>query len=180
MTGLKNYRSVAYVTTWITLTIRGHPFMTSTKISGFWPPPLVHMRPHDQDPHTPLWTSTYGRHEIHIALLKRLVQWPSGPITEIRLYDCNLFKTVLVVIYITNLYRRKVSTFYSAERRNSGKRTPTSLHEKKTAWHQWTLFLIFVWTSPRPHASTWAWLHSNLCVDVINGWPLICLQIYFV
>ena len=52
-----------------------------------------------------LWTSTCGRHEIHIALLKRLVQWPSRPKAQIQLYDCNLFKTVLLVIYITNLYR---------------------------------------------------------------------------
>src|SRR6218665_1660122 len=49
-------------------------------------------------------------------ILKRLVQWPSGPKAEIRLYD--LFKTALVVIYITNLYRRKSSTFNSAQRRN--------------------------------------------------------------
>jgi len=165
-----------YFVTKKALHFRGHPFMTSKKNSDIDPLHPVHM---SRTP-PPLWTSSFGRHEIHIALLKRLVQWTSGPKAEIRLYDCNLFKTVLVVIYITNLYRRKVSTFYSAERRNSGKRTPTSLHEKKTAWHQWTLFLIFVWTSPRPHASTWAWLHSNLRVDVINGWPLICLQIYFV
>src|SRR6218665_2961605 len=38
---------------------------------GFLPPP-VHMRPHRPDP--PLWTSTRGRHEIHTALLKWLVQ----------------------------------------------------------------------------------------------------------
>ena len=40
----------------------------------------------------PLWTSTHGRHEIRTALLKWLVQWPTGPKAEIRLYDCNLFK----------------------------------------------------------------------------------------
>src|SRR6218665_3671359 len=103
--------------------LRGHPFMTSTKNQIFGPP----------SPHaSPLWTSTCGRHEIHITLLKRLVQRPSKPNAEIRLYDCNLFKTVLLAIYITNLYCRKFSTFYSAERRNSGKKTPISLHEKKT------------------------------------------------
>jgi len=47
---------------------------------------------------------------------------PSGPKAEIRLYDCNLFKTVLLLIFITNLYRRKISTFYSVQRRNSGKK----------------------------------------------------------
>jgi len=35
-------------------------------------------------------------------------------------YDCNLFKTVLLVIYSTNLYWRKISTFCSVQRRNSG------------------------------------------------------------
>ena len=60
------------------------------KKSGFWPPPPVHMRPHGSDP--PLWTSTRGRHEIHTALLKWLVQWPTGLKAEIRLYDSNLFK----------------------------------------------------------------------------------------
>ena len=44
---------------------------------------------------------------------------------------------------ITNLYRRKISTF-SVQRRNSGKKkTPTSLYEKKTVRRQWTLLLIF-------------------------------------
>src|SRR6218665_3440320 len=77
--------------------------------------------PHEPDP-LPLWTSSCGRHEIHIALLKRIAQWPSGPISEIRPYDCNLFKTVLLIIFITNLYHRKISTFYSVQRRNSGKK----------------------------------------------------------
>src|SRR6218665_1454063 len=52
--------------------IRGHPFMTSTKITFFTPSP-VHMRPHGPDP-SPLWTSTHGRHEIQSAVLKWLVQ----------------------------------------------------------------------------------------------------------
>ena len=38
------------------------------------------------------WPSTHGRHEIHTVLLKWLVQWPTGPKAEIRLYDSNLFK----------------------------------------------------------------------------------------
>ena len=54
------------------------------------------------------------------ALLKRQVQWPSGPKAETRLYDYNLFKIVLLVIYITNLYRQKNFIFYSVWRQNSG------------------------------------------------------------
>src|SRR6218665_81592 len=38
-------------------------------------------------PPPPLWTSTHGRHEIHTALLKWLVQRPTGRKAEIRLYD---------------------------------------------------------------------------------------------
>ena len=63
------------------------------KIGFLTPLPLstcVHM---SQTPSPPLWTSTCGRHKIHIALLKRLVQWPFRPKAEIRLYDCNSFKT---------------------------------------------------------------------------------------
>ena len=62
-------------------------------------------------PPLPLWTSTCGRHEIHIALLKWRAQWPSGLKAEIRLYDCNLFKTVLLLIFITNRYRGKFPLF---------------------------------------------------------------------
>jgi len=80
----------------------------------------------------PCGRPTCGRHEMYIALLKQLVQWPSGPKTEIRLYDCNSFKTVLLVIYIANLYHRKISTFYFVQRRILIKKMPTSLHEKKT------------------------------------------------
>ena len=116
----ENCQKASIEARWRALSVRGHPFMTSTKNSGFWIPLLpVHMRPHKSDP-LPLWKSTWGRHEIHIALLKRLVQWSSGPKAKIRLYGCNLFKTVLWVIYTTNLYHRKFSTFYSVERRNSG------------------------------------------------------------
>ena len=48
--------------------VRGHPFMTSTKKSGFRPPSPC---PHGPDPPPP----PCGRpHEIHTALLKQLVQ----------------------------------------------------------------------------------------------------------
>src|SRR6218665_476621 len=112
--------------------------------------PQSHVDVHDGDPLT-LKCAVTGNPKPKGQFL------PSGPKAEIRLYDCNLFKTVLLVIYITNLYRRKFSTFYSIERRNSGKKTPSSLHEKKTGY-QWTLFLIFcvdvhmgLDPSPRPH-----------------------------
>src|SRR6218665_146893 len=36
-------------------------------------PPIVHMRPHEPEPH-PLVDVTCGRHEIHITLLNPLVQ----------------------------------------------------------------------------------------------------------
>src|SRR6218665_3679633 len=50
-----------------------------------------------------------------------------GPKAEIRLYDSNLFKlystvcTISRLIYITNLYGRKIPTF-SVQRRNSGRK----------------------------------------------------------
>src|SRR6218665_2504037 len=54
--------------------VRGHPFMTSTKNHVFDPPyPLSTCLYMGQTP-SPLWTSTHGRHEIHTALLKWLVQ----------------------------------------------------------------------------------------------------------
>src|SRR6218665_580177 len=61
---------------------------TYTKNQVFDPPPPVHM---GWTP-SPLWTSTRGRHEIHTALLKWLVQLPTRPKAENRLYDSNLFK----------------------------------------------------------------------------------------
>ena len=127
----------------------------------FDPPPSVHLSPHEPNP-LPLWTSKCGPHEIHIALLKRLVHWPSGPIAEIRLYDCNLFKTVLLVIYITNLYRRKFSLFIPPKDEILVKKTPTSLHEKKTWWHQWTLFNF---RCGRPHGA-WPHLPPSTCVHL--------------
>jgi len=38
--------------------VGGHPFMMFTRKSGFWPPPLVHMRPHEPGPLPSMWTST--------------------------------------------------------------------------------------------------------------------------
>ena len=148
--------------------------MTSTKNKVFDLLPTVHMGPHEPDPPSPLWTSTCGRHEI--ALFERLVQWRSRPKAEIRLYDCNLFKTVLLVIYITNLYRRKISTFIPSKYEILAKKTLISLHEKKTQWRQWTLILIFCVDvhmgidppPPHPHASTWAWPPMCGCHKWIN------------
>ena len=149
------------------------------KNQAFDPSPLstcIHM---GQTRPSPLWTSTRGRHEKHTALLKRLVQWPSGPKAEIRLYDCNLFKTVLLVIYTTNLYRRKISTFYSVQRRNSGK-----IYTNFFAWEEDRMMSVdsnFNFLCIRPHG---AWpptpskcdhlslKPSPLCVDIINGWHL--------
>ena len=152
--------------------------MTSTKNRIFDPSPLsicVHM---SQTPPR-LWTSTCSRHEIHIALLKRLVQWPSGSNAEIRLYyDCNFFKTVLLIIFITNLYRRKISIFIPSKDEILVKRTPTSLHEKKT--ERQSMDSNFNFLRGRPHR---AWppplVHMRppepdplpLRVDVLNGWP---------
>jgi len=51
---------------------------------------------------SPLWTSTCGRHEIHIALLKRLVQWPSRPKADIRLGP------YMIVIYLKDFWRYKL------------------------------------------------------------------------
>ena len=136
----------------------------------------AHKRPHEPDP-LPLWTSTCGRHEIHIALLKWLVQWPSRPKAEIRLYDCNLFKTVLLVIYSTNLYRRKIYTFSSIQRRNFGRKPPASLHERKTGWRQWALIFcvdVHLELTPSPPSACVHLSLTPLCVVVINGWPFMC------
>src|SRR6218665_566829 len=50
---------------------------------------------------------------------------------------------MLLVIYITNLYRRKISTFFLSKDEILVKKTPTFVHEKKTVCRQWTLILIF-------------------------------------
>src|SRR6218665_3850021 len=86
---------------------------------------------------------------------------------------------MLLVIYITNLYRRKISTFFLSKDEILVKKTPTSLHEKKTVCRQWTLILIFcvdvhMGLDPPPPSTC---IHLSLiplplCVDVINGWPL--------
>ena len=137
--------------------------MTSTKKSDFRPPsPCPHV---STLAGPPLWMSTYGRHEIHIALLKRLVQWPSGAKAQIRLYYCNLFKTVILVIYITNIYLRKFSTFYSAERWNSSKKDTNFFawdEDRMTSVDSIFHFLCGrphgLDPLPRPNVSTWAWL----------------------
>src|SRR6218665_2285153 len=71
--------------------LRGHPFMTSKKIRFLTSPlPLstcVHM---SRTP--PPWTSTGGRHKIHIALLKRLAQSTSP--------DLKLKFDYMIVIYL--------------------------------------------------------------------------------
>src|SRR6218665_790229 len=58
----------------------------------------------------PFWMSTCLRHDVYTSL-------SSGP--ELRFdydnYNCNLFKTVLLIIYITNLYWRKISFFIPSE-----------------------------------------------------------------
>ena len=109
-----------------------------------------------------LWPSTSHRHEIHITLLKRLVQWPSEPKAEVRLwYHCNLFKTILLVSYINNFYWRKVSTFYSSPKTKFfAEKTQKSLLEKKTGWRQWALIFcvdVHMTLTPSTDVSTWAW-----------------------
>jgi len=76
-----------------------------------------------------LRTSKCGRHEIHIILLKRIVQRPSGSKAEIRLYDCNLFITVLLIILLLIYIAKNIHleiflfiSFYSVQRRNSSTR----------------------------------------------------------
>ena len=132
---------------------KGHPFMMSTKNQVFYPLPSVHMRPHEPDPRVDEhMRSTW----IHITLLKRLVQWPFRPKAEIWLHDCNLFNTVLLVIYIINwcdLYRRKTFTFYSIRRRNSGKKDANF-----SAWEEYRMTSVdsnFNFLCGRPHG---AWL----------------------
>jgi len=153
------------------------------KKSGFPPLPCPYASTWAGPPPL-LWTSTCSRHEIHIVLLKRTasslhLQWPSGPKAEIWLQDCNLFNIVLLVIYITNLYLWKISTFYSVQRRNSGKKYANFFageEDRMTSVDSNFNFLCGrkhgAWSpSSCPHASTWAWPPSPLRVNVINGWP---------
>jgi len=136
------------------------------KKSGFWLPALplvdVNMR------------STWKP----IAVWKWLVQRPSRRIAEIRLYDCNLCKIVLLVIYITNLYHPKIATFFPSKVDILVKKTPTSLHEKKTGWCQWILVLMLcvdvqMGLDPSPPSTRIHLSLTPLQVDVINGWPHI-------
>ena len=82
----------------LSLVLRGYPFMTFTKKSGFWPPPPVHM---GRTP-SPLWTSTHGRHEIHTALLKWLVlSW--NDLLDLKLkFNCMILNYLNCTI--SNLY----------------------------------------------------------------------------
>ena len=50
--------------------------------------------------------------------------------------------TISNLYNITNLYRRKISTFFLSNDEILVKKTPTSWHEKRV-WRQWTLILIF-------------------------------------
>ena len=133
--------------------LRGHPFMTSTKNRVLIPPPSCpHASTWARHPLPLLWMSTCGRYEIHITLLKRLVQGPSGPKAEIR----------LLVIFITILYRRQISTFYSVQRRNSGKKDANFAWEEDRMTSVDSNFNFLCGRAhgswpPRPHASTWAW-----------------------
>ena len=68
-------------------------------------------------------------------------------------------KPVPFVIFITNLYRRKIFTFYSAQRRNSGKKRRQLIcmrEDRMTSVDHWTLILIFcvdvhMLLDPSPH-----------------------------
>src|SRR6218665_1591323 len=87
--------------------------------------------------------------------------------------------------FITNLYRRKISTFYIPSKDEIlVKKMPTSLHEKKTGSRQWILILIFcvdvhMGLDPLPPSTC---VHLSLTPtplreDVINGWPLISTEV---
>ena len=71
-----------------------------------------------------------------------------------------------------------MSTFFLCKDEILVKKTPNSLHEKKTVWRQWTLILIFcvdVHMGLDLPPSTCVHLSltplPSLRVDVINGWP---------
>ena len=108
----------------------------------------------------------FPKNPVLTSLLSwQLVQWLSGPKDEIWLqYDCNLFSSILLIIYISNFYWQKMSTFYSVQRRNSGIKTSTSLHEMKTGWRQWALIFCVVIHmeltpphTPKPDLSPFVW-----------------------
>ena len=76
------YNANIFMQTYILCLLLGAIHLWRPQKSGFWPPPLstyVHM---GRTP-SPLWTSTHRQHEIHTALLKRLVQWPTGPKADV-------------------------------------------------------------------------------------------------
>src|SRR6218665_505857 len=72
----------------------------------------VHMRLHEPDPpplcgrpHSVDMKYIYTHRSLETASTMTFLK------CEIRLYDCNLFNTVLLVIFITNLYRQKFPLF---------------------------------------------------------------------
>jgi len=132
--------------------------------------PRPHVSARAWHPH-PLWTSTCGWHEIHIALLKQLVQWPSGPKVEIQLYDWNLFKTVLLKILLLIYIAEKFPLFIPSKDEILVKKDANFLaweEDRMTSVDYNFNFLCGrphgAWPpSPSPHASTWAWPPSPLC-----------------
>ena len=133
--------------------------MTCTRKSGLPPPLSAWDWP-------PLRKSTCSQHEIHINLLKQLVQWPSRTKVEFPLYyDCNLFKTERLVIYIDERF----PLFILSKDEILVQNTPTSLHEKQTrGWCQWALIFcedvhMELTSYSNPHASTSAGSPSPPC-----------------
>ena len=142
--------------------------MMSTIKSGFWLSSSVHMRPPSPCEHTYVVDMKYTS-----------LSWNSFDLPGLKLKvdcnnHCNLFKNVQLVIYITNSYWRKISTFYSVQRWYSSPKEANFF-----AWGEdWMTSVGFNFpcgcpTWSRPPSS--ACIHLNLtplCVDVINGWPL--------
>ena len=94
--------------------LRGHPFMASTRKSRF-------LSPHETDPNPSyLWTSTCRRPEIHITLLKQLVQCPSRPKLKvdnkmIEIYvrlNYNLYYWIILTTKFRFLIHPKVKFLY--------------------------------------------------------------------
>ena len=138
----------------------------------FWPPTP---RPYEPDSR-PLWTSTCRRDEIHVNLLKQLVQWPSGPNawTEYFIVKLNYSEIesviLLLQIDITNLCWGKIFTVYSVQKQKSGIQNSNFFEWEKTGWCRWAvIFCVDVQMDLTPPLSTWAWF--RISVDVINWWP---------
>jgi len=131
------------------------------KKSSFWPPlTSVHMswtpslpcgRPHAVDmKYTPLsWNGYYNDFpDLTLKFDSMIV----------------IYLKLLLVIYITNLHWQKISTFYSVQRRNSGKNDANFFaweEDRMTSVNSNFNFLCErphgAWPLyPRPHASTWA------------------------